>query len=139
MIASAVACQNLGPRETRKRRLLGYLSINVGLVLAIVFIWQNVSDYLRMLVFIPFFFGYLGVLQSLQKTCVFLALKGKQNLDQGNEEVVDAAIKRKLFTRSIWTLILTTIMALLCTYLTLAIHSEMMMKWPEPPPLPANA
>lgn len=135
MIAAAIVCQNLGPREIRKRRLLGYLSFNIGLVMALLFIWQNVSDFLRMLVFIPFFFGYLGILQSLQKTCVFLAFQGKQNNDQGNEAVTDQALRRKLKTRSVWILILSTLLALICTYLTLAIHAEL-IQWPEPPPLP---
>ena len=130
-----VVCQNLGPKETRKRRLLGYLAINVGLILAIIFIWQDVSDYLRMLVYIPFFVGYLGILQAIQKTCVVLALKGQQNQDQGNEPVVEMALRQKLWRRSIWILIFAGILAALCTYLTLAIHSEL-LRWPQPPALP---
>ncbi len=130
-----VVCQNLGPKETRKRRLLGYLAINVGLILAIVFIWQDVSDSLRMLIFIPFFVGYLGILQAIQKTCVVLALKGQQNQDQGNEPVVENTLRQKLWRRSIWILIFAGILAVLCTYLTLAIHSEL-LRWPQPPALP---
>lgn len=132
---SVVACQNLGPKEIRRRRLLGYLGLNVGVILAIIFIWQDVSDYLRMLVFIPFFVGYLGILQALQKTCVVLALKGVQNQDQGDEPVVDIALRRKLRRRSIWILILAVFLALMCTYLTLAIHTEL-LRWPQPPALP---
>ncbi len=130
-----VVCQNLGPKEIRKRRLLGYLAINIGLILAIIFIWQDVSDYLRMLVFIPFFVGYLGILQAIQKTCVVLALKGQQNQDQGNQPVIEDALRQKLWRRSIWILIFACILAGLCTYLTLAIHSEL-LRWPQPPALP---
>ena len=132
---SVVACRNLGPKEIRKRRLLGYLALNVGLVLSILFIWQDVSDYFRALVFIPFFVAYLGIIQALQKTCVVLALKGQQNQDQGDEPVVDRALRNKLWRRSIWILILSGILALICTYLTLAIHSEL-LRWPQPPALP---
>jgi hypothetical protein len=132
---SVVACQNLGPKEIRKRRLLGYLALNVGFILAIIFIWQDVSDFVRVLVFIPFFVGYLGILQALQKTCVVLALKGQQNQDQGDVPIVEDALRRKLWRRSIWILILSGILALICTYLTLAIHSEL-LQWPQPPALP---
>jgi hypothetical protein len=130
-----VVCQNLGPKEIRKRRLLGYLALNIGLIMAIIFIWQDVSDYLRVLLFIPFFVGYLGILQAIQKTCVVLALKGQQNQDQGNEPVVENALRQKLWRRSIWILIFACILAVLCTYLSLAIHSEL-LRWPQPPALP---
>jgi len=132
---SVVACQNLGPKEIRKRRLLGYLALNIGLVLAIVFIWQDAPDYLRVLVFVPFFVGYLGILQSIQKTCVVLAFKGTKNQDQGEELIVEDALRRKLWRRSIWILILAGLLALICTYLSLAIHTEL-LRWLQPPDLP---
>lgn len=126
MLLSTAVCLNLGPKQIRKRRLLGLLSFQLGLILSVVFIWLNVSDILRALVFIPYFFAYLGILQSLQKTCVFLAFQGKQNLDAGNETVTEDRLRRQLKGRSIWIIILSTILALLCTYLTLVIHPEIM-------------
>ena len=116
-----VVCQNLGPKETRKRWMLGCYALCVGLVLAIIFIWQDASDYLRLLVFIPFFVGYLGILQAFQKTCVVLGLKGQQNQDQGNEPIVEKALRQKLWRRSVWILISAVILALICTCLSLAI------------------
>ncbi|HQR42593.1 MAG TPA: hypothetical protein PLX97_07905 [Gemmatales bacterium] len=135
MSTSSTICLNLGPRESRKRRLLGLLAFNIGIVLAIFFIWQNVDDLLRATVFIPFFFAYLGILQSLQKTCVFLAIQGKQNLDQGNEQVAEDALRRKLWHRSLWIIFWAATLALLCTYLTLAIHPEL-MEWPRAAAVP---
>lgn len=134
MILSTALCQNLGPKETRKRKLFGYLALNVGLVLALIFIWQNVDDLIRMTVFIPFFLGYLGVLQSIQKTCVVLGLKGMENQDQGNQALVDAELQRKLRTRSYWIILMAVILGVICTYLTLAIHPEI-MAWPQGPAL----
>lgn len=134
MILSTALCQNLGPKETRKRKLFGYLALNVGLVLALIFIWQNVDDLIRMTVFIPFFLGYLGVLQSIQKTCVVLGLKGMENQDQGNQALVDAELQRKLRTRSYWIIFMAVILGVICTYLTLAIHPEI-MAWPQGPAL----
>ncbi len=135
MILSTAVCLNLGPKEIRKRRLFGYLCLNVGLILAIVFVWQDVADWVRLLVFIPFFFGYLGILQAIQKTCVVLAFAGQQNQDQGAEAVVDEAIKRKLKVRSYWILILCFLLASICAYLTLVIHTEL-LNWPQGPALP---
>ena len=133
MILSAAACQNLGPREARKRKLFGYLFINVGLVLAVVFIWQDAADWIRVLVFIPFFLGYLGVLQSIQKTCVLLTASGMQNHDAGPQPQTDPLLQRKLKVRSIWIILLSAILALIFAYLTLAIRTEHMV-WPQGPP-----
>lgn len=119
-----VVCQNLGPKETRKRWFLGCYSLSVGLILAIIFIWQDASDYLRMLVFIPFFVGYLGILQAFQKTCVVLALKGQLNQDQGNEPIVDKTLRQKLKRRSVWILVSAGILAVICTCLSLAIYNR---------------
>jgi len=130
MLLSAVVCQNLGPKQIRKRRLLGLLSFQIAVILSVVFIWFNLSDLVRATVFIPYFFAYLGVLQSLQKTCVFLAFQGRQNLDTKEEAVAEELLQRKLKSKSIGILVLTTLLALLCTYLTLAIHLEL-MAWPE--------
>jgi hypothetical protein len=126
MLLSTAVCLNLGPSQIRKRRLLGLLSFQLGLVLSILFVWLNVSDIVRATVFIPYFFAYLGIIQSLQKTCVFLAFQGKQNLDAGNETVTEDLLRKKLKSRSIWIIILATLLALLCTYLTLVIHPEIM-------------
>jgi hypothetical protein len=125
----AAVCQNIGPKQIRKRRLLGLLTFQVAVILSVVFIWQNVDDMLRALVFIPYFFAYLGILQSMQKTCVFLAFKGKQNMDQGDEAVAEQQLQRRLFFRSVWIVILAALLASICTYLTLAIHPEIML-WP---------
>lgn len=130
MSFSSVVCQNLGPAQTRRRRLMGYVLLNVGLVLALVFIWLDVNDSLRALVFIPFFFGYLGIIQAIQKTCVVLAMKGLQNLDQGCEKVADSPMQSRLKVRAIWILIFAAALALLCTYLTLAIRTEH-LQWPR--------
>jgi hypothetical protein len=126
MLLSTAVCLNLGPKQIRKRRLLGLLSFQLGVILSVVFIWLNVPDIVRATVFIPYFFAYLGILQSLQKTCVFLAFQGKQNLDAGNEAVAEDRLRSQLKNRSIWIIILATILALLCTYLTLVIHPEIM-------------
>ncbi len=134
MLLNAAVCHNLGPKQSRKRRLLGLLSFQIAVILSVVFIWFNLSDLIRATVFIPYFFGYLGVLQSLQKTCVFLAFQGKQNLDTNEEAVAEALLQRKLKSKSVGILVLTTLLALLCTYLTLAIHTEL-MAWPEKAPL----
>jgi len=119
---TVIACRNLGPKEIRKRLLLGYFALITGLILAIISIWLNASVYLRWLLFIPFFVGYLGILQARQKTCVALGIKGHQNLDQGDEPIVEKTLRQKLRRRSVWILIFAGILALCCIYITQVVH-----------------
>ena len=130
MSSTSPVCLNLGPKQIRRRRLLGLFAFNVGLILSVCFVLFEANDWMRATVFIPYFFAYLGILQSLQKTCVFLAFQGKQNFDLGNEPVIEEALRSKLMARSFWIILWATILALLCTYLTLAIHPEL-MGWPQ--------
>ncbi|MBL8822473.1 MAG: hypothetical protein JNJ77_07800 [Planctomycetia bacterium] len=137
MVQTQAACINLGPRETHKRRLMGLLFFYLGLALSLIFIWQDVNDWLRATVFAPYFLGYLGIFQALYKTCVVHALSGTQNLDAGNQPVDESANSRKLKSRSIWILVWSLFFAGLCTYLTLAIRMENMI-WPQAPALPGG-
>ncbi len=127
MLINKAVCLNLGPKEIRKRRLIGYVCFMLGLTLATFFVVLNVSDGVRLLVMIPFFFAYLGIFQSMQKTCIVLGLKGQQNLDQGTEHVSDETMRKRLQFRSITILVFSLLMAAFCTYLTLIIHPEMML------------
>ena len=134
MLLSTGICNNIGPNEIRKRRLLGNLALSAGLVLAILFIWQDVDDLVRLIVIIPFFLGWLGMLQSIQKTCVFLALNGLQNQDHGNEALPDTELRHQFRIRSIWILIVATFLTLLCACITLAVQVEL-FRGPQGPAL----
>jgi hypothetical protein len=124
MSSNISACQNLGVREAARRNFLGLAGFFLGIILAIVLIGINASILVRLLVFIPFFLGYLGLLQAHHKTCVILGLRGEQNMDQGNEALGDSTLKAKLRSRSIKILISSALLAGLCTFITVAIHLE---------------
>jgi hypothetical protein len=129
MSSNSPTCQNLGPGQIRKRLVLGVLAFVIGLIMSICFVVFNVNDWIRAAVFIPYLFGYLGLFQAKQKTCVFLALQDKQNLDHGNESVSDNTT-RSLLRKTSYGIILRAVgFALLCTYLTLALRNDI-LSWP---------
>jgi hypothetical protein len=132
MVVSTPVCLNLGPRGVRRRRLTGYLSFLVGLGLSVWFIWSNMPDWVRALVFIPYFISYGCILEAMQKTCLLLAFRGKQNLDGEVRPLDDPRDRGRLWARGVWMLLVALFMAALCTYLTLAIHVEF-MTWPAGP------
>lgn len=137
MVQAQAACNNIGPRETSKRRFSGYLLFYLGLALSVVFIWKDVDDWIRMFVFVPYFLSYLGIFQALFKTCVVHAVAGTQNFDDGTQPLSEAGNRKKLQYRSLWIVMWSLLFAMLCTYLTLAIRSEHMV-WPQAPALPGG-
>ena len=59
---------NIGPKETRKRLLMGVAMLALGVVLAVVFTHAGVSRGWYSLLFLPFWMGSLAVSQARKKT-----------------------------------------------------------------------
>ncbi len=59
---------NIGDRERRKRRIMGLVALASGVALAFVFVVYDAPRALRLVVFVPFWFAGLGLLQSREKT-----------------------------------------------------------------------
>lgn len=62
------AAINIGPREVRKRRLMGMVAITVGVGLAFVLVVFGASRWLRVVIFLPVWIGGLGLFQAREKT-----------------------------------------------------------------------
>jgi hypothetical protein len=59
---------NIGPREQRKRRLLGIVALTVGVGLAFVMVVYGVPRLSRLIIFFPIWIAGLGLLQAREKT-----------------------------------------------------------------------
>ncbi len=59
---------NIGERERRKRRVLGVVSLAVGVSVAFVLVVWGAPRALRLVVFFPVWIAGLGLLQSREKT-----------------------------------------------------------------------
>jgi fatty acid desaturase len=59
---------NIGPRERRKRRLLGIVSLTVAVAVAFVLVVFGASRWWRLVVFFPLWVAGLGLLQAREKT-----------------------------------------------------------------------
>jgi hypothetical protein len=68
MIAGKTELVNIGPKETRKRLLLGVVMIAGGVVLAVVFSRAGVSRGWYAGLFLPFWVGTLALSQARKKT-----------------------------------------------------------------------
>jgi hypothetical protein len=59
---------NLGPREQRKRRVMGIVALTVGVALAFLLVVLQAPRLARLVVFFPIWIAGLGLLQSREKT-----------------------------------------------------------------------
>ncbi|HTV22977.1 MAG TPA: hypothetical protein VMG12_30010 [Polyangiaceae bacterium] len=95
---AATVCINIGPSERRKRLVFGLCELAFTLGLLVYFITTDKPRALRLVLFVPWLFGAVGVAQALESTCVALAARNERNLDSGVEPMPDSerdAIRRR--------------------------------------------
>lgn len=93
---TATEAANIGPRERRKRRLLGIVSLTVAVGAAFVLVSFGAPRWSRLFVFFPLWMAGLGLLQARAQTCIALAARGVCNMDGGEEPVTDGALASRL-------------------------------------------
>jgi hypothetical protein len=110
---------NIGPREQRKRRLLGIVALTVGVATSFMLVVYGAPRMSRVVIFFPIWMAGLGLLQAREKTCIALAARGTCNMDDGEESLSDANLieqlrvkARALNRRAIITALAATILAL---------------------------
>ena len=59
---------NIGPKEIRKRLLMGIAMLAMGIVVAVIFAHAGVSRGWYAVLFLPFWIGSLGISQARKKT-----------------------------------------------------------------------
>ena len=98
-MVSTVA-SNIGPREQRKRRLLGIVALTIGVALAFLLVTLGAPRALRAVVFFPIWLAGLGLLQARERTCIALAARGMCNLDAGETRLDDENLAAQLREKS---------------------------------------
>jgi hypothetical protein len=64
----SVDAVNIGPNETRRRRLIGIVMLVAGVAAAVFFVVAGVGRPWRLLLFLPFWMAGFGLLQARAKT-----------------------------------------------------------------------
>jgi hypothetical protein len=68
MIVEKAELANIGPKEVRKRLLLGVVMLAIGVVLAVIFTHAGVRRGWYSVLFLPFWMGTLAISQARKKT-----------------------------------------------------------------------
>jgi hypothetical protein len=87
---------NIGPRERRKRRVMGIVALAAGAGLALALVATDAPRVLRLLIFFPVWIAALGLFQARDRTCIALAARGTCNMDDGEKAIEDEALAAKL-------------------------------------------
>ena len=111
---------NIGPREQRKRRLLGMVALTVGVATAFLLVVYGAPRWSRAVIFFPIWIAGLGLLQAREKTCIALAARGTCNMDDGEVSLGDANLIGQLRAKARALNRRATITALAATILALA-------------------
>lgn len=85
-----VCIPNIGPRERRRRLIIGIAMFVIAAAVAATLIVADAPKAWRLFVLLPLWVGALGVIQVKEKTCVALAARGMRNMDSGDEPISDA-------------------------------------------------
>ncbi|OLE53318.1 MAG: hypothetical protein AUG51_13660 [Acidobacteria bacterium 13_1_20CM_3_53_8] len=59
---------NIGPREQRKRRIMGFAALAAGVLLAFALIALYAPRWSRIILFFPIWIAALGLFQAREKT-----------------------------------------------------------------------
>ena len=114
---TASDAMNIGPREQRKRRVLGIVALTVGVGTAFVLVIYDAPRWSRLVIFFPIWIAGLGLLQAREKICIALAARGTCNLDTGETSIADddliAELRRKARRINRRALITAAVIALL--------------------------
>jgi hypothetical protein len=68
MVVAESCVANIGPRERRKRLVLGAVALTLSVVISALFVLNGVPRVWRLSLFVPLFAGALGFFQSRDKT-----------------------------------------------------------------------
>lgn len=106
---------NIGPAERRKRFVMGVAMLALSGVLTLVFMMSHFSHLWRFILFLPIFFGMLGLIQDREKVCVLFAELGIQKIDTGGKRISDTMVASALKIRGRKILLKSVLYAVLIT------------------------
>jgi len=95
-VAAAWHCENIGPRQRRKRILTGTVLLAIGVVVAASLVVTHADRWERLLVFPAFLAAGITLFQVRARTCVVFAARKVKNMDDGEVPVTDERELREL-------------------------------------------
>jgi len=83
--------ENLSEEEVTRRLRFGIVMLMIALMLVAVLEKTGASPYMRLTLFVPFFFAENAFFQAVHKTCGFSAMRGFRHTTDGDERIANPA------------------------------------------------
>jgi hypothetical protein len=112
-------CCNLNEPEVKKRRILGYASLVIAFALVALNKLHPPPSWMLWSPAIPFFFGYLNLMQARTRTCVALALLDRDMVEGELQAVKDRETGWQLKVRAYKMMVGSALVGALTTALLL--------------------
>ena len=114
-------CCNLNEPEVKKRRFLGYASLVIAFALVALNKLPPPPSWMLWSPVIPFFFGYLNLMQARTRTCVALALLDRDMVEGRLHAVKDRETGWRLKKRAYKMMAGSALIAVLSTIICVRI------------------
>jgi len=103
-VAAAWHCENIGPRQRRKRILIGLVLLFLGGAVVGAMVGVHAHRALRLVAAVPFIAGSISLFQVRARTCVVFAARKVKNMDGGEVPVTDSRELQTLLrqARLVW-------------------------------------
>jgi len=103
-VAAAWHCENIGPRQRRRRIRTGVVLLALGGAIAGVLFGLHTERALRLVLAVPFIAGSVTLFQVRARTCVVFAARKVKNMDEGEVPVTDSRELQALLrqARLVW-------------------------------------
>lgn len=121
-VAAGWHCENIGPRQRRKRIRIGAALLAVGVGLSVVLLGVDVPRAYRAVVFIPFAAAGIGLFQVRYRTCVVFAARKVRDMDQGEVPVTDAHELEQIMRQARLVYVQGLALAAVLTLIVLVLH-----------------
>jgi hypothetical protein len=80
---------NINRKEIANRRMIGFISLAVLIVLLAILVFSGVTRWLRLIIALPAIIMISGFLQARNHFCVGYAGAGQQNATEGSDKAVE--------------------------------------------------
>lgn len=112
---------NIGPKQRRKRLFMGLAMHTITILVSAAFIHYGLGLWWKATLFVPFFIGFLGLIQAQKKVCVMYAQQGTRNMDAGTEKIEEQDLICRIQKKARGIYIISILSAVFMTMVIMAI------------------
>ncbi|MFH1434245.1 MAG: hypothetical protein ABIJ56_00885 [Pseudomonadota bacterium] len=116
--------ENIGPGGSTMRYTMGAAMLVIGAIACAVMVFTGISRWWRLLLLLPLYNGFLGLLQANRRVCVAMAGQGFKKINGRPQKVRNPDLAMKIKKRAHMIILLSAVLAAALTALCLLIPAR---------------